>query len=284
MRMRSQSPPASGPRLSRTAFEIPSRPRSWTRPARRSVRISGSGMPSRSPAAPASSATARAWPRKYGDLRSTKFATARSAASKRSPETTIASAGSAAITASQVPSVSRSDRITSASASITSDTAGSNCSPRRSRASSFAASDAADAVRHLDELGGLRKPRGHGDVLPAPARRASRARPSARTTRRGPRAPAPGAPAARRGSGPSRRAGRSSRRPRGGPRGRTRARAGSAGAGSGRPRASAVPTRADRMLLSSWSYLPAFMAMSSPNHFACSCASEWQPTLMSSAV
>ena len=32
------------------------------------------------------------------------------------------------------------------------------------------------------------------------------------------------------------------------------------------------------------SYLAAFSAMSSPNHFACSWASVWQPTLMSSAV
>ena len=31
-------------------------------------------------------------------------------------------------------------------------------------------------------------------------------------------------------------------------------------------------------------YLSAFSAMSSPNHFACSCASVWQPTLTSSAV
>ena len=30
-----------------------------------------------------------------------------------------------------------------------------------------AASDAADAVRHLDVLGELREPRGHRDVLPA---------------------------------------------------------------------------------------------------------------------
>ena len=34
----------------------------------------------------------------------------------------------------------------------------------------------------------------------------------------------------------------------------------------------------------SWSYLSDFSAMSSPNHLACSWASEWQPTLTSSAV
>ena len=45
-----------------------------------------------------------------------------------------------------------------------------------------------------------------------------------------------------------------------------------------------IPATAPRTLLSSWSYLVAFSAMSSPNHFACSWASEWQPTLISSAV
>ena len=67
-----------------------------------------SERPSCAPAAAASSATARACPRVYGDFRSTKFAIASSAASKRSPESTTASAGSASITASQVPTESRS--------------------------------------------------------------------------------------------------------------------------------------------------------------------------------
>ncbi|HUK98920.1 MAG TPA: hypothetical protein VLV46_14805 [Gaiellaceae bacterium] len=35
---------------------------------------------------------------------------------------------------------------------------------------------------------------------------------------------------------------------------------------------------------SQFSYLPDFNAMSSPNHFACSYASEWQPTLIGKAV
>ena len=273
MRMRSQSPPASGPRLSRTAFEIPSRPRSCTRPARRSVRISESGMPSRSPAAPASSATARAWPRKYGDLRSTKLATARSAASKRSPETTIASAGSAAITASQLPSVSRSDRITSASASITSAHRGVELLAAPITRELLRRLRAADAVRHLDELGGLRKPRGHGDVLPTPLA--------------GPAAPVPAL--VRRAEGlehlrrqlqllaqRSRHLGVLGDHPvdltvaREGELERELEALERGAAGPEHPQ----PARADRMLLSSWSYLPAFMAMSSPNHFACSCASE----------
>jgi hypothetical protein len=45
-----------------------------------------------------------------------------------------------------------------------------------------------------------------------------------------------------------------------------------------------MPAAAARRLPSWWSYLPAFSAMSSPNHLACSCASVWQPTLTSSAV
>ena len=53
----------------------------------------------------------------------------------------------------------------------------------------------------------------------------------------------------------------------------------------------ASPTRSgapcattSRTLNGSWSYFVAFRAMSSPNHFACSWASEWQPTLTSRAV
>ena len=101
----------------------------------------------------------RAWPSVYGDLRSTKFAIAASAASKRSPESTTASAGSASITASQVATASRPDRIVSASRSITSANAGIELLagalagelPRRVHA--------ADPVRDLDELGELREPR-----------------------------------------------------------------------------------------------------------------------------
>jgi hypothetical protein len=47
---------------------------------------------------------------------------------------------------------------------------------------------------------------------------------------------------------------------------------------------SRIPEAAIRRLLGSWSYLTDFIAMSSPNHLACSWASEWQPTLMSRAV
>ena len=94
-------PAPSGPRLSQIAFEMPSRPRSCTRPARRIVVVS-SGSPSSTAARAASSATACAWPSMYGDFRSTKFAIASSAASNCSPVSVTASAGSASITASHV--------------------------------------------------------------------------------------------------------------------------------------------------------------------------------------
>jgi hypothetical protein len=53
--------------------------------------------------------------------------------------------------------------------------------------------------------------------------------------------------------------------------------------------AGAAEHRVDRVRIEptlriSWSYLPDFSAMSSPNHFACSWASERQPTLTSRAV
>ena len=51
-----------------------------------------------------------------------------------------------------------------------------------------------------------------------------------------------------------------------------------------RSRAAACSPPPSAGCASSWSYLTDFSAMSSPNHFACSCASVWQPTLISSAV
>ncbi len=50
MRTRSSSPAPSGPGLSQIEFEMPSRPRSWTRPARRSVRTASPERPSCAPA------------------------------------------------------------------------------------------------------------------------------------------------------------------------------------------------------------------------------------------
>ena len=101
-RTRSHSPTPSGPGLSQIAFDTPSRPRSCTSPARRSSRASSSRSPSCAAVAAASSATARAWPSVYGDLRSTKSAIASSASSNASSESVTRSGGSASITASHV--------------------------------------------------------------------------------------------------------------------------------------------------------------------------------------
>ena len=104
-------------------------------------------------------------------MRSTKFAIATSAASKRSPESTTASAGSASITASQVPIESRSPKISSAL----------GAHQRRQRGIELLAAalprhrgrrlDPADAVRDLDELGDLRDPRRQRDVVALQAAR-----------------------------------------------------------------------------------------------------------------
>ena len=84
---------------------------------------------------------------------------------------------------------------------------------------------------------------------------------------------------------PTARAGRSCRRRRGTHRTRTRARSGTdAAAGFPRRAAASSPahlSHASAARARTWS---TSSAMSSPNHFACSCASEWQPTLTSSAV
>ena len=142
IRTRSHSPAPSGPRLSQIAFETPSRPRSCTRPARRSVQhvVLGQSELPRRPAA-ARSATARAWPSVYGDFRSTKLAIAtqrrvealaprarpRAPARPRSPRPRCRP--------SRGPRGSCPPPRTGSSAS-----AGSNCFPLRSRASAFAAS------------------------------------------------------------------------------------------------------------------------------------------------
>ena len=75
-----------------------------------------------------------------GDLRSTKFAMASRAASNLSPERTIASEGSASITASQVPTSFRPSKSKSACSQRRSARPGSNCEPLRLRAISFAPS------------------------------------------------------------------------------------------------------------------------------------------------
>ena len=227
----------------------------------------------------------RAWPSMYGDFRSTKFAIASSASSNRSPESTTASAGSASITASQVPTASRpgEDQLRLVAHELGERGVELLAAPARVPAS-LRRLDAADAVRDLDELRELREPRGERHSVAAELARPAAPVPllvggAERLEHR-----RPAARAARRARAPWRRGGRSCRRPRGGPRARTRARPGT-GAAAGCPEPSSrTPAAAARTLRNSWSYLSDFSAMSSPNHFACSCASEWQPTLTSSAV
>ena len=144
--------------------------------------------------------------------------------------------------------------------------------------------DSADAVRDLDELGDLRDPGGERDLLALELARPAASVPALVRRADGRRRPRPAGRAARPWFARWPRGGRSCRRPRGARRARTRARAGiGAAAGCPEPR-NRIPVAAIRRLLGSWSYLIDFRAMSSPNHLACSWASEWQPTLTSSAV
>ena len=70
---------------------------------------------------------------------STKFAIASSAASKRSPDSTTASEGSASITVLQLPTDSRPAKIVSGRDQTSAATRGSNCLPLRRRAMATAA-------------------------------------------------------------------------------------------------------------------------------------------------
>ena len=133
-------------------------------PAQRRV-PRASDCPSRAPRRGRDRRPPASGPSKYGDFRSRSSQSPRSAASNRSPEITTASAGSAAITASQVRIESRSPRIVAAFAHSSADSAGSNCLPDRSRASDLAASNAADTVRDLDVLGELGDPCCRGDLI-----------------------------------------------------------------------------------------------------------------------
>ena len=250
------------------------------------VRTSSSPSPSCAPASAASSATAREWPSVYGDLRSTKLAIASSAASKRSPDEHDGERGLGrdhrvpGPRRRRGPRGSRRPRAHERAAS-----AGSNClpralarqrrrAPRRRRCGGRPrrTPPAARAARRAAP----RRPR---------ARPASPGRPTARRTRRARRGPSSGSPSC----SPSDRA--IARVVGDHPVDLAVARerelqpdAGSGAAAGARRRAGACPRPPPRRLRSSWSYLPAFSAMSSPNHFACSWASVWQPTLTSSAV
>ena len=151
--------------MSQIAFETPSRPRSWTRPARRSTLVSSSARPSCTAVAAASSDTALACPSVYGDLRSTKSASASSAWSKAAPERVTRSAGSASITAFQVrPGVEPAE-----------DLVRSGAEGRRQRRVELQAGaafgqrdgcfDPAEPVRDLDELRELGQTRRDRDAV-----------------------------------------------------------------------------------------------------------------------
>ena len=85
MRTRSHSPVLSGAGFSQTPVDTATRPRSCTRPARRTTATSSSPSPSRQAAASASSATAVECPSVKTDLRSANSPTTRHAPSSASP-------------------------------------------------------------------------------------------------------------------------------------------------------------------------------------------------------
>ena len=138
-RTRSASAWPSGPRLSQMLFGTPSRPRSWTSPARRIWPAAGSPSPYAVAACMARSATPREWPRVYRDFTSAKSAIASSAESNASPVSRIPSAGSALSTASQLLASSSPANRDAAHLANTSTISGSNCVPRRCLATSTAA-------------------------------------------------------------------------------------------------------------------------------------------------
>ena len=227
MRTRSHSPAPSGPGLSQIAFDTPSRPRPCTSPARRSVTHGRRrrGRASRPPR-PTRSATAAGVPERVRRLEVDEVGDR-----QRAPRRTArrrqatASAGSAAITASQVlgrvePGEDRRRRRAHSNAHERRDR---TACPRRLRRARRRV-DAADAVRDLDELGELRDPRRDRDLRSREVARPALAVPALVRCRRAPRARRPADRAARPASAPTASAARSSRRGRGGRRPRTRAR------------------------------------------------------------
>ena len=203
-----------------------------------------------------------------------KSAIAPSASSKSSPERTSWSPGSASITASQVPAPSSSAKIGSASEHMSAARFGSNCVAGARTCDLDGSSDAADAVRYLAELRQLCEPRAAAERRLLPGRRASRGRSTARRRPRATRARPRTGSAARR----ARRAMRAcsltmpsrSRCPASMNSSATRNRCNGGLPDPTSRNAAAAP----RALPNSWSYFPDFSAMSSPNHFACSWASE----------
>ena len=181
MRTRSHSPAPSGPRLSQIAFDTPSRPKSCTRPARRSVRTSPSDSPScvaglsgqLGDRARVAEGVRRLQVDEVRDRQQRRVellarrARRRAPARRRSPRPR--SRPSRARRRSLPASAHRS--VASVGIELL---AAALAGERRRRL------DPADAVRDLDELRELRDPRRERDAFALDAVRASRARPTAR--------------------------------------------------------------------------------------------------------
>ena len=179
------------------------------------------------------------------------------------------------------PTASRSPRIASSSSRTSAASTGSNWRPARRCGRAPGRRDAADSVRDLDELGDLRDARGERDASPA-RRPASPSRPTARTRRRA-RPHLAGSPScaasARASSAWWLIMSSTSRRPETANSSPIRNRC-SGGFPAPSSRSVARAAQAAQLVV----VLAGLSAMSSPNHFACSWASVWQPTLTSSAV
>ena len=287
MRTRSHSPAPSGPRLSQIAFDTPSRPKSCTSPARRSVRTSSPASPS---CAPGLGREVRDRARMSERVRRLQVDEVRDRGQRVVDGVADEDDGERRLALDH--GVPRHDRVETAEDRVglaherARHSAGSNCLPARF---------ARERLRR-------RRPR-RRDARPRRTPRA--ARPAPRAESRSPcelaRPPAPvpllvraaqrvqhlvrQVELLRRARVRAARAGRpcpsTSRWPDSANSSPTRKRCERRIARADHPQRRRPPPRSPR---SSPSYFVDFNAMSSPNHFACSCASVWQPTLMRSAV
>ena len=208
-----------------------------------------------------------------GDFRSTKFAMAASARSSWSGDSSTARAGSAAITVRQAGAASRPPNISSARAHSSAARSGSNCLPARLRASAVAPATpptrcatsmnsaswailAATGIAPAFSVPGQPCPSHCSYAAPTPSRTVPGSSSCSASVR---------ASLACWEIIPS-----SSRCPEKANSSPTRNRC-----SGGLPApTSRMVASTPRTLPSSWAYLPDLSVMSSPNHFACSCASE----------
>ena len=236
MRIRSHSPAPSGPGLSQIAFETPRRPRSCTRPARRSVSTSAAGRPSTRPRVRGELGDRARVPERVGRLEVDEVGDGRQrGVERRRPCSRRRSAGSAATTASQVrDGVEPRRRAVRRPPHERRPGPGSNWPPARLRARATAAStpptrwatSTYSASWEIRAASGICSPASRpGPAATVPALVGRRDAPAA--SRRRDRAAGPV-------RGRARRAARSCRRPRGARRGRTPGRRGT-GAAAGCP-------------------------------------------------